>query len=94
MLYKIRSMDFLTKSSNRIIISLVIIILVIASQYPFFLADPDINISTSRGANTDEGLYTCQIRNYINTGSLGINETDGLIKTPLLSGLLYPPSLN
>lgn len=83
-------MDFLSKSRNRIIVLIALGILVIALQYPFLLADPDINISTSRGANTDEGLYTCQIRNYINQGELGMNDTDGLVKTPLLSGVLYP----
>ncbi|MBA3648337.1 MAG: hypothetical protein H0W62_07280 [Chitinophagales bacterium] len=58
----------------------------------FFLnADPDINLSLSRDAFTDEGLNTSQLRNYINHGDLDMTECDNLIKTPLFNLLLYIP---
>ena len=58
-------------------------------QLPFLMADPDISIAESRDANTDEGLYTNQIRNYINQGDATFNNSDCLVKTPLLSAVFY-----
>ncbi len=84
------SMDFYSSTRNKIWIGLLLASCMIALHFPFLKADPDIHISTSRGANTDEGLYTCQIRNFINVGELGMSDTDGLVKTPLLSAVLYP----
>ena len=57
-------------------------------QIPFIKADPDIQISWSRGANTDEGLHASQIRNLINHGNLGLQESDNFIKTPLFGAFL------
>ena len=45
-------------------------LLVILTQVPFVSSDPDFNISESRDANTDEGLNSCQIRNFVNHGDL------------------------
>ncbi|MDG1432381.1 MAG: hypothetical protein P8M17_04005 [Saprospiraceae bacterium] len=60
-------------------------------QIPFIKADPDIQISWSRGANTDEGLHASQIRNLINHGNLGLQESDNFIKTPLFGAFLFTP---
>ena len=60
-------------------------------QIPFIKADPDIQISWSRGANTDEGLHASQIRNFINHGKLGLQESDNFIKTPLFGVYLFAP---
>lgn len=60
-------------------------------QIPFIKADPDIQISWSRGANTDEGLHASQIRNFINHGNLGLQESDNFIKTPLFGAYLFTP---
>lgn len=59
----------------------------------FFLqADADLNASPgSRGAWTDEGFYTGQIRTYINHQQFNIIECDAFLKTPLLSAYLYTP---
>ncbi len=56
---------------------------------PFLNADPDHAISFSRDAFTDEGLYTSQVRNYLNTGTFNLNESDATIKTPLFSLFMY-----
>jgi len=63
----------------------------IAMHFPFLQADPDYYISGSRGANTDEGLYSLQIRNFINHGDFSFKKSDGLLKTPLFSAVLYLP---
>lgn len=60
-------------------------------QIPFIKADPDIQISWSRGANTDEGLHASQIRNFINYGDLGLQESDNFLKTPLFGAFLFAP---
>ncbi len=60
-------------------------------QIPFIKADPDIQISWSRGANTDEGLHASQIRNFITHGNLGLQESDNFIKTPLFGAYLFAP---
>jgi hypothetical protein len=65
--------------------------LFIALHLPFIQADPDGLLAWgSRGAYTDEGLYTSQVRNYVNQGSFDINETDGFAKAPLFSAYLLP----
>lgn len=68
---------------------LLLIFAVAALHVPFLNADPDHSISFSRDAFTDEGLYTSQVRNYINTGTFNINESDAALKTPLFSLLMY-----
>lgn len=72
-------------------LALILGIIPIALQFPFLFSDPDINISTSRGANIDEGLYTCQVRNFVNHGDLTFDKGDCVVKNPLYSALLIPP---
>ena len=63
------------------------------SHIPFLTADADIHIRTggSRGSWSDEGLYTSQIRNFLNHGSFHLLESDAVLKTPLLSAYLLTP---
>lgn len=69
-----------------------IVLLYFVSHLPFLSADADLTMATtSRGAWTDEGLNTCQIRNYINHGHFDLLECDNLLKTPLFSGVLFIP---
>jgi len=65
--------------------------LLLVAHLPFLDADPDINISYSRGPFTDEGLNTIQIRNLVNHGELNIEECDNLLKTPLFNFSLLIP---
>src|SRR5688572_14675694 len=69
-------------------IPLLISVLFLLLHLPFFNADPDTNISFSRDAFTDEGLYTSQVRNYLLTGEFHLEESDAAVKTPLFSGLM------
>lgn len=68
----------------------VLIILLCLTHLLFLTADPNPNLSFSRGPFTDEGLYTSQIRNYLNHGSFSAGESDAFIKTPLFSLYLLP----
>lgn len=58
-------------------------------QLSFLQADPSSDISSSRGPFTDEGVNTCQARNYVNHGKWGIAECDNLVKSPLFNAYLY-----
>lgn len=78
---------YLTPKWGLLLLSLVYFSL----QIPFIKADPDIQISWSRGANTDEGLHASQIRNFLNHGNLGLQESDNFIKTPLFGVYLFAP---
>lgn len=67
------------------------IIALLALHVPFMQADPEHLLSWhSRGAFTDEGLYTAQVRNLVNHGQLGINQSDGFAKAPLFQLFLVP----
>lgn len=66
-------------------------ILLLSMHIPFLLSDPDIHISVGRDANTDEGLNTCQIRNYVNHGDLTFKKSDNFVKTPLFGAFLFAP---
>jgi hypothetical protein len=68
-----------------------LILLLLAAHLPFITADPDINISFSRGPFTDEGLNAIQVRNWVNHGYLDMDECDNLLKTPLLGFTLVLP---
>lgn len=58
---------------------------------PFLQADPDGLLAWhSRGAWTDEGLYTAQVRNLIHSGNFGIAQMDGFAKTPFFSAYILP----
>lgn len=67
------------------------------TQFPFLKADSDLAIASgSRGAWTDEGLYTAPIRNIINQGYNNFTKEHSILKTPyaivtpLYSIFLYP----
>lgn len=77
------------RTKQQIIIPIIILGLFFLLQIPFLESDPDIHISFSRGANTDEGLHSCQVRNYINTGDLTMDKSDNLVKTPLFGFLIF-----
>ncbi len=66
------------------IVFLVLLGLIFLSHFPFIEADPDLNLGIGRGAFTDEGLNTIQVRNWVNHGELSLSECDNLLKTPLL----------
>jgi hypothetical protein len=68
------------------------LLLVFALHLPFLDADPHVKIAfNSVDAFTDEGLYTSQLRNFINHGYLDVRESDALIKSPLFNALLAVP---
>jgi len=79
------------KKLNYIFIGILIFIPVILFQIPFLNSDPDIEISTSRDANTDEGLYSSQIRNYINHNNLTFKHNSCFVITPVFGAFLYIP---
>lgn len=69
-------------------IALLVILLL---HLPFLQADPDGLLAWhSRGAWTDEGLYTAQARNLIHSGHLGITQMDGFAKTPFFTAYILP----
>jgi 4-amino-4-deoxy-L-arabinose transferase-like glycosyltransferase len=70
---------------------IIILILFLLMHLPFLDADPDIlSDRYSRSAWTDEGLYTSQIRNWVNHGEFSMWENDAFIKTPLF-GIIHIP---
>jgi hypothetical protein len=79
------------RSRYKFLLVLVIGIVYASLQFPFVSADPDLNIAENRDANTDEGLNTCQIRNYVNHKDLTLTKSDNFIKAPLFGGLLFIP---
>lgn len=66
-------------------------IVVIGMHIPFLQADPDVRLSHSRDALSDEGLNSSQIRNFIHYGKINAWECDNLIKTPLFNLMIWPP---
>ena len=70
---------------------IIVVVLLALLHSPFILSDPDSEVSTrSRGAWTDEGLNTIQVRNFVNHGYLSMDECDNLIKTPYFGFILVP----
>ena len=78
-------------SANKKILLLFLIFIVFLLHFPFLNADPDINISTSMGPFTDEGLYTSNIRNLIHQGSYDFELSDVPVKSPVFPFLFYIP---
>lgn len=68
-----------------------LLLFIIVLQIPFLNADPDLYLSHSRDAHSDEGLNTIQLRNYINHGYLDPWECDNLMKNPLFNLILFLP---
>lgn len=58
------------------------------AQLYYINADPLPNISQSVGTYVDEGLNTCQARNFVNYGKWGFTECDNLVKSPLYNAYL------
>lgn len=78
--------DLLSKYSTYLIVALLALL-----HSPFILSDPDTQVSLmSRGAWTDEGLNTIQVRNFVNHGYLSHSECDNLVKTPYFGFVLVP----
>jgi len=79
---------FLSNVKN---INILIIISLIILHFPFLNCDPDADVEKhSRGAWTDEGLYSSQSLNFINTGKLKIKENITFIKNPLYTLVQIP----
>ncbi len=76
---------------NNLFLILIIGFVFLLLTFPFMFADPDIDISSSRDANTDEGLNTCQIRNFVNHNDLTLDKSDNFVKTPLFGATLFIP---
>src|SRR5688572_10235685 len=68
-----------------------LLLFLVVLQIPFLQADPDLYLSHSRDAHSDEGLNTIQLRNYINHGYLSAWECDNLMKNPLFNLVLFIP---
>lgn len=68
-----------------------LLLFLVILQIPFLQADPDLFLSHSRDAHSDEGLNTVQIRNYVNFGYLNPWECDNLMKNPLFNLILWLP---
>jgi hypothetical protein len=68
-----------------------ILLVFIISQGPFLAADADLYFATgTRGAFTDEGLNTSQVRNLVNHNHFNLLDSDNFLKTPFFSLFLYP----
>ncbi len=73
-------------------ICLLLLLLLVISHLPFLSADAQQCVPfESRGSWSDEGIYTIQIRNFINHGSFSATENDAFLKSPLLSAFLIVP---
>lgn len=68
-----------------------LLLFLVILQIPFLQADPDLYLSHSRDAHSDEGLNTIQIRNYVNFGYLNPWECDNLMKNPLFNLIMWLP---
>lgn len=78
---------------NRFVVPLVLFLigLLFLTHLPFLNADPDTMVSlNTRGAWTDEGLYTAQLRDFINHGHLELYNNNGFIVTPGFQLMLWP----
>jgi len=68
-----------------------IIILYFFLHFPFLTSDPDTMVDPfMRHAWTDEGLYSSQIRNYVDHGSFDIQENSTFVRGPLFNIIQYP----
>lgn len=83
---------FLSKlSSYRFVSYILCIIILLLLHLPFLTADPDTLVDkNTRGAFTDEGIYSLPSRNFINTGVLSIKDNTTFIRGPIQT-LIYIP---
>ncbi len=85
----------LNKTKYKIGIKQILFIIVLVffslSQILFLTSDADLSIASgSRGAWSDEGLNTCQIRNFIHHNQFNLLDCDNFLKSPLFSFFLFP----
>jgi hypothetical protein len=69
-----------------------LLLLAMLAGHLFFLtSDPDqlVDVHT-RGAFTDEGLYSAQSRNFVHSGNFGFTENSTLVRGPLFGALQIP----
>ena len=69
-----------------------LLLLAMLAGHLFFLtSDPDqlVDVHT-RGAFTDEGLYSAQARNFVHSGSFGFTDNTTLVRGPLFGALQIP----
>jgi len=86
----LKSSDPFSEKKIRLVLWPMLALLFLA-HLPFLDADPDSLLSlNTRGAWTDEGLYTAQLRDFINHGSFDLYNNNGFIITPVLQIILYP----
>lgn len=69
----------------------ILIILLFLSHTPFLDADPDrlVDVHT-RGAWSDEGLYSAQARNFVHYGNFGLNDNTTFVRGPLFNIIQAP----
>jgi len=73
------------------LVFVVSIVLLFSFHFSFLNADPNIDVSFSRGAWTDEGLYTSQVKNAIIKGEVDFVESSCMSITPLFSVINFMP---
>ena len=67
------------------------ILLLFLAHLPFLNADPDALVDpTTRSPWTDEGLYSSQIRSYVDHGVFDMEENSALVLSPLFSFIQLP----
>jgi len=70
---------------------LLLMVLYFACQIPFLAADPDTTVDIhTRGAWTDEGLYSGTARNFLNYGTIDLQENSLLTRGPLQTVIQIP----
>ncbi|MCK9613452.1 MAG: hypothetical protein M0R16_11275 [Bacteroidales bacterium] len=71
----------------------IIVILYFFLHFPFLKCDPDTLVDPTiymRDAWTDEGLYSSQIRNYVDHGTFSMTENSTFVRGPLFNVIQYP----
>lgn len=73
------------------IFPLALLIILFACHFPYLTADPDtVTDIHTRGAWTDEGLYSAQIRNYLIDGHFDLHENSTFVRGPAFNILQLP----
>ena len=69
----------------------ILLLLLLTCHFPYLTADPDkLSDIHTRGAWTDEGLYTSQLRNALIDGRFDIKESTTFIRGPLFNIIQFP----
>ncbi|MDD4215522.1 MAG: hypothetical protein PHR81_12000 [Bacteroidales bacterium] len=72
---------------------LFVLIIFFLLHFPFLKCDPDTFVDPTiymRDAWTDEGLYSSQIRNYVDYGTFSMTENSTFVRGPLFNIIQYP----